>query len=59
MTFEQYKDLTKRVADIQVFLKIDDKRMELKEEELKSQDPNFWDDPKNAETQMTRIRGLK
>ena len=59
MTFEQYKDLTKRVADIQVFLKIDDKRMELKEEELKSQDPNFWDDPKNAETQMKKIRGLK
>ena len=59
MTFEQYKDLTKRVADIQVFLKIDDKRMELNEEELKSQDPNFWDDPKKAETQMKKIRGLK
>jgi peptide chain release factor 2 len=59
MTFEQYKDLTKRVADIQVFLKIDAKRMELKEEELKSQDPSFWDDPKKAEAQMKKIRGLK
>jgi len=59
MTFEQYKDLTKRVADIQVFLKIDGKRMELKEEELKSQDPSFWDDPKKAEAQMKKIRGLK
>jgi peptide chain release factor 2 len=59
MTFEQYKDLTKRVSDIQVFLKIDVKRMELKEEELKSQDPSFWDDPKRAEAQMKKIRGLK
>jgi peptide chain release factor 2 len=59
MTFEQYKDLTKRVADIQVFLKIDAKRMELKEEELKSQDPSFWDEPKKAEAQMKKIRGLK
>jgi peptide chain release factor 2 len=59
MTFEHYKDLTKRIADIQVFLKIDSKRMELKEEELKSQDPSFWDDPKKAEVQMKKIRGLK
>ncbi len=59
MTFEQYKDLTKRVTDIQLFLKIDAKRMELKEEELKSQDPSFWDDPKKAEAQMKKIRGLK
>jgi peptide chain release factor 2 len=59
MTFEHYKDLTKRVTDIQVFLKIDAKRMELKEEELKSQDPSFWDDPKKAEAQMKKIRGLK
>ena len=59
MTFEHYKDLTKRVTDIQVFLKIDAKRMELKEEELKSQDPSFWDEPKKAEAQMKKIRGLK
>jgi peptide chain release factor 2 len=59
MTFEQYKDLTKRVTDIQAFLKIDAKRMELNEEELKSQDPSFWDDPKKAEAQMKTIRGLK
>lgn len=33
--------------------------MHLKEEELKSQDPSFWDDPKKAEQQMKVIRGLK
>jgi len=31
----------------------------LKEEELKSQDPSFWDEPKKAEAQMKKIRGLK
>jgi peptide chain release factor 2 len=59
MTNEQYKELIKRVADIQVFLKIDSKRIELNEEELKSQDPDFWNDPKIAEQQMKKIRSLK
>jgi peptide chain release factor 2 len=59
MTNEQYKELVKRLADIQVFLKIDSKKIELTEEELKSQDPEFWNDPKKAEQQMKKIRGLK
>ncbi len=33
--------------------------MHLKEEELKTQDPSFWDDPKKAEDKMKQIRGLK
>ena len=33
--------------------------MQLQEEELKTQDPSFWDDPKAAESQMKSIRGLK
>ncbi len=33
--------------------------MQLKEEELKTQDPTFWDDPKKAEEKMKHIRGLK
>lgn len=59
MTIEQYKDLLKRVEGIQTYLKIEEKRMRLKEEELKTQDPSFWDDPKKAEVQMKSIRGLK
>lgn len=59
MTIEQYKDLLKRVEGIQNYLKIEEKRMRLKEEELKTQDPSFWDDPKKAEVQMKSIRGLK
>ena len=59
MTIDQYKDLLKRVEGIQNYLKIEEKRMQMKEEELKTQDPSFWDDPKKAETQMKSIRGLK
>lgn len=59
MTAEQYKELQKRLATIQAFLKIEEKRMQLKEEELKTQDPSFWDDPKKAEEKMKHIRGLK
>jgi peptide chain release factor 2 len=33
--------------------------MHLRESELKTQDPGFWDDPKKAEVQMKEIRGLK
>ena len=35
MTIENFKDLTNRVAAIQSYLKIDEKRMDLKEAELK------------------------
>jgi peptide chain release factor 2 len=59
MTIDQYKDLLKRVEGIQNYLKIEEKRMQLREEELKTQDPSFWDDPKKAEIQMKSIRGLK
>jgi hypothetical protein len=46
MTIENFKDLTNRVTAIQSYLKIDEKRMHLKEAELKTQDPSFWNDPK-------------
>jgi len=59
MTAEQYKELQKRLSTIQEFLKIEEKRLQLKEEELKTQDPSFWDDPKKAEEKMKHIRGLK
>jgi peptide chain release factor 2 len=33
--------------------------IQIEEEELKTQDPGFWDNPKEAEKQMKVIRGLK
>lgn len=59
MTSEQNKELENRITRIYSYLKIDEKTERLKEEELKTQDPQFWDDPKKAESQMKIIRGLK
>lgn len=56
---EQLKELQQRIQAISLYLKIDQKRVELQESELKSQDPSFWDNPKKAEADMKLIRTLK
>ena len=56
---DQIKEVLARIVAIGAYLKIDEKRLQLQEEELKSQDPTFWDDPKTAEIQMKAIRLLK
>ena len=37
----------------------DAKLIQLQEEELKTQDPDFWTDSKKAEDQMKAIRSIK
>ncbi len=59
MTNEQFKELEQRIQNIYNYLKIAEKTQRLNEEELRTQDPSFWDDPKKAEAQMKIIRGLK
>jgi peptide chain release factor 2 len=59
MTAEQNKELEQRIQTIYSYLKIEEKMHQLSEEELRTQDPSFWDDPKKAEAQMKIIRGLK
>jgi peptide chain release factor 2 len=56
---DQLKGLQERIVKIGEYLKISDKRVQLKEEEIKTHDPEFWNDPKKAEIQMKLIRGLK
>ena len=59
MTADQLKDLSKRIFGIREFLKIDEKKLQLKEHELKTHDPEFWNDPKSAEVHMKLITELK
>jgi peptide chain release factor 2 len=59
ITSDQLKDITSRIQAIYNYLKIDEKDLELREKELKTQDPGFWDDAKKAEVQMKEIRSLK
>ncbi len=56
---DHLRDSKKRIDAIGEYLKIEEKRLQLQEEELKTQDPEFWNDSKKAETQMKSIRTLK
>ena len=56
---DQLRDILGRIQAIESYLKISEKRVQLQEEELKTQAPSFWDDPKAAENQMKSIRTLK
>lgn len=59
ITIEQLKDLQNREANLRRYLAIDEKQMQLEEEELHTQAPDFWDDPKAAEAQMRKVKQLK
>ena len=59
ITQEQYKQLVERAQQLGHYLNIDAKRIELEEEELRTQAPDFWDDAKAAEAQMKKVKGLQ
>ena len=59
INLDQFKELSQRISAIEAYLKIGEKRIQLQEEELKSQDPDFWNDAKAAEIKMKHIRNLK
>ncbi|MCD8185060.1 MAG: peptide chain release factor 2 [Rikenellaceae bacterium] len=56
---EKITELIKRRDALKEYLDIDDKRMKVEEEELKTQAPDFWDDPKKAEEQLRKIASIK
>lgn len=59
ITQEQLKEYERRVVELRTYLKIDDKNLQIQEDELKSQDPTFWDNPKQAEALMKKMRVKK
>jgi peptide chain release factor 2 len=59
ITQDQLKTLELRVKELHSYLNIDQKLIELQEDELKTQDPNFWNNPKIAEAMMKKIRNKK
>ena len=48
-----------RTAKLHHYLKIDQKQVEYEEESLRTQAPDFWDDPKRAEAQMKKVKGIE
>ena len=56
---DQLKDLKKRIDALYSYLKVDEKRAEIHEMDLRSQDPTFWDDPNKAEVVLKQTRQLQ
>ena len=59
ITLEQIKDLRQRLVTLEACLDIEGKRKAVAEKELKSQQPDFWDDPKEAEKFLKKLSALK
>ena len=56
---DQFKELKRRIDALCGYLKVDEKRAEIHEKELRAQDPSFWDDPNQAEVVLKQTRQLK
>lgn len=59
ITQEQLKDVMERADALYKYLEIDKKKIEFEEEDLRTQAPDFWDDPKRAEEQMKKVKSIK
>lgn len=59
ITSDQLKDVLERADALHRYLDIDKKKIELEEEELRTQAPDFWDDPKRAQEQMKKVKGIQ
>ncbi|HYG21061.1 MAG TPA: peptide chain release factor 2 [Ohtaekwangia sp.] len=59
MTTEQLKDLRARVGALRRYLDYDRKIVEIKDEELITQQAEFWNNPRQAETILKNIRSKK
>lgn len=59
ITAKQLKDVQQRTEALHRYLNIDQKQIEYEEEQLRTQAPDFWDDPKRAEAQMKKVKGIE
>ena len=59
ITADQLKDVMDRADALHRYLNIDQKKVEFEEEQLRTQAPDFWDDPKYAQEQMKKVKGIQ
>lgn len=59
ITAEQLKEAKDRVEALNRYLDVDAKKIQLEEEQLRTQAPGFWDDAKKAEEQMKKVKSLE
>ncbi|MDG2226790.1 MAG: peptide chain release factor 2 [Flavobacteriales bacterium] len=56
---DQLNSLDKRLLALKGYLDIEVKEVEIDEEELRTQDPEFWNDPKTAESLLKKLKNKK
>ena len=59
ITSDQLKDVLERANALHKYLEIDKKKIEYEEEQLRTQAPDFWDDPARAQEQMKKVKGIE
>ena len=59
ITADQLKDVMDRAEALHRYLNIDQKKVEFEEEQLRTQAPDFWEDPKYAQEQMKKVKGIQ
>ena len=59
ITIDQLKDVKERTDALYRYLGIEEKKIQVEEEQLRTQAPGFWDDQKAAEAQMKKVKGLQ
>ncbi|MBS7347517.1 MAG: peptide chain release factor 2 [Muribaculaceae bacterium] len=58
ITTDQFKQIETRVSDLKRYLDIDNKKIEVEEEELRTHVADFWENRDKAEAQMRKIKGI-
>ena len=56
VTQDQLKDISLRVSKLRAYLEIDKKLIEISNEEELTANPDFWNNPKEAEVIMKSLR---
>ncbi|PTL32375.1 peptide chain release factor 2 [Prevotella sp. oral taxon 376] len=59
ITSDQLKDVLERAEALNRYLDIDRKKVEFEEEQLRTQAPDFWEDPVRAQEQMKKVKGIE
>lgn len=59
ITADQLKNVMDRAEALHRYLNIDQKKVEFEEEQLRTQAPDFWEDPKYAQEQMKKVKGIQ
>ena len=59
ITSDQLKEIKERCEALNRYLDIEGKQMQYEEEQLRTHDPDFWNDQKSAEVQMKKVKELE